>query len=253
MACAYLNRFFALPKMKTTCAAELKALLNGTNQMLRQLRAMKYPVDRYDLILVHALQQRLNAECAKKWEKIRKGAEDPENPALTRMLEFLDEEATLQANQGLSYATMQVTIKNNRASQHASASAQQGATQRTESLQFPCPVSKSDQHKVFSCPEFKPLTLSDRMRVVNQTKMCHRCLKHGHYKHECYDLYRCREPLCVQKDDIKHNSMLCPIRNRAEYVSTVRHDRSTSPTPYRSSRKRGRGHHGDYRSDQNRS
>lgn len=37
-----------------------------------------------------------------------------------------------------------------------------------------------------------------------------------------------------------HNSMLCPVKNCAEYVTTVRHNRATSPTPYRHSRGRAR-------------
>lgn len=243
MACAYLNKFFALPAMdpKETYAAELKALLNGTNHMLRQLRAMKYPVDRYDLVLVHALQQRLNKGCAKKWEKIRKDSDDPDNPTLVRMLEFLDEESTSQSNQSLAYKPLQVTISNPRAHQATSSSHRQPARD-TDKVKYPCPIcpEETTDHRVFDCPEFKPLTVGDRKRVVNQRKLCHNCLRKGHYKDECWDLHRCRSEECVRKGDVMHNSMLCPTKNRAEYVTTVRHERATSPTPYRQSRGRGR-------------
>lgn len=188
MACANLNKFFGLPRMNATktYAAELKALVNGTNQMLRQLRTMEYPVDRYDLILVHALQQRLNSECAKKWEKVRKGTDDPDNPTLVRMLEFLDEESTLQANQNLTYEPLRISIPNPRAHQAAASSHRQSARE-TDKVLYPCPICPGQRtdHRVFDCPEFKPLTLGDRKRMVNQQKLCHNCLRKGHYKDEC--------------------------------------------------------------------
>lgn len=234
-ACAYLSKFFALPQMKTiTLKAELKRMVNDTNEMLRQLRAMKYPVDGYDLILVHALQQRLNKDCRKKWSEITKGND---NPTIARMLEFLNDQATTQANQEVTYQNQGQAER----TQGANRTPHFRASSADETTKYPCPVCKSSQHKVFVCPDFNPLTVADRRKVATMSKLCYNCLKGGHYTNECYDLHRCREDRCVRRNDTMHNSMLCPsLEYRTESVTTVRHDRSTSPTPYRSMRGRGR-------------
>lgn len=234
-ACAYLTKFFALPLLKKkTTRTELRRMVNDTNEMLRQLKAMEYPVEGYDLILVHALQQRLNDDLRKKWGEITKGND---NPTLVRMLEFLDDQATSHANQDMTYP-LSISIPNERAQQAAGLSHRYSAT-ANETQQHSCSVCKSLDHKVFSCPEFKPLTVADRRKVATQSKLCYNCLKSGHYTNECYDLHRCREANCVQRRDIMHNSMLCPAKGRSEYVTTVRHTRSTSPTPYRAPAGRG--------------
>lgn len=234
-ACAYLSKFFALPVMKTiTMKTELKRMVNDTNEMLRQLRTMKYPVEGYDLILVHALQQRLNKDCRKKWSEITKGND---NPTLARMLEFLGDQAATQANQEATYALQK---PNDRAPSAARPSSRR-LSAIDEPPRYPCPVCKSPDHKVFVCPEFQPLTVADRRKVATISKLCYNCLKGGHYVNDCYDLHRCKESKCVRNKDTMHNSWLCPSAEyRNDHVTTVRHDRSTSPTPYRSPRGRGR-------------
>lgn len=237
-ACAYLSKFFALkPMSATTMKTELKKMLNDTNEMTRQLKAMGYPVGGYDLILVHALQQRLNKDCQRKWGEITKGND---NPTLARMLEFLNDQATAHGNHDVTYP-LQITIQNDRAQQASRPTHHQQSSTINEIQGRACPVCKSSDHRVFTCPEFQPLTIADRRRVALQNKLCYNCLKSGHYLNECYDLHRCVERACVQRHDTMHNSMLCPAKDRNEYVTTVRHDRSTSPTPYQSSRGRDRG------------
>lgn len=145
MACAYLSKFFALKKMSSpTNANELKRLANVTNELIRQLRTMEYPVDGYGLIFVHALQERLNRECAGKWEAVRKGLADKEQPAISDMLKFLDDEATSVANRGLAYSSLQVSVQNEYARHHPTATSHRRPSTGTEPQQYPCPVMYDD-------------------------------------------------------------------------------------------------------------
>lgn len=134
-ACAYLTKFYSLPKMneKEMLASELKRMVNVTNEMIRQLRSMEYPVDGYDLILVHALQARMNKHCAQKWNEKRK---DNDHPTLNQVLEFLDAQVMLHATQNLMNAPLKAMAHKDRASDssHRHESSSEAKTTR------PCPI-----------------------------------------------------------------------------------------------------------------
>lgn len=70
VACAYLSRFFAIKKMdEQALPAQLQRLSNEANELVRQLRDLEYPPDQYNLIIVHAIQDRMNAWYQDKWKK----------------------------------------------------------------------------------------------------------------------------------------------------------------------------------------
>lgn len=77
-ACAYLSKFFALPHLDNRAGpADLRNMGNTTNELIRQIRSVAYPIDQWDLMIVHALHQRLNNAHRTEWEKERNGNEDP--------------------------------------------------------------------------------------------------------------------------------------------------------------------------------
>lgn len=85
-----------------------------------------------------------------------------------------------------------------------------------------------------TCPEFRPLTLADRIKVATVSRICFNCLKRGHSKVNCFDPHRCRDMQC--RGDNAHNSLLCPAKNPPEYVHTVRYEPPAEyvPAPERS-------------------
>lgn len=225
LACIYLSRFFGLPRLnRGFAAADLRRMSNDTNGLLRQMRELGYATGQWDLLLVHTLQDRLSQKLKRKWSTVRNGND---NPTIAMMTQFIDDEADALANrayyqpppppqaQAQAYGAVGGAI-----ARHPPAGAPAQA--------YPCGVCGSMAHLPPTCPEFRPLTLEDRIKVANSSRICFNCLKRGHGKASCFDLRRCREPAC--RADNAHNSLLCPVKNPPEYAQTVRYE--TPPAEY---------------------
>lgn len=212
LACAYLSRFFGLPRLhRGSAAAELRRMSNDTNGLLRQMRELGYEADRWNLIIVHALQERLSPELKRKWLTVRNGNDDP---PVVLMTQFIDDEADALANRAVAYQPPPPPP------QAQAYGAVGGAIPKVQ--MYACGVCGSMTHLPPDCPEFRPLIFQDRLKVATSSRICFNCLKRGHGKATCFDPHRCREPAC--QPDNAHNSLLCPVKNKPEYVQTVRHE-----------------------------
>lgn len=238
LACAYLSRFFSLKKMAPDAGGiYLQRLSNETNELVRQLGDLKYPIQHWNLVIVHALQERLNKTFEDKWDTERDGCDEP---TIEQMTKFLDKHANKAANKNLAYSSVQVSVPNERAQRPQLQSVVQRPppTRRDFEGKYHCSVCDRTDHLVFDCPEFKPLSLSDRKKVVLNNGMCMNCLKRGHYKDNCFDLSRCQLHEC--RGDSRHNSMLCPVKNQTSRAMVASYDdrqrSSGRDTPSSSSR-----------------
>lgn len=225
LACAYLSRFFSLGKLgPAATSADLQRMSNETNELVRQLRDMNYPIEHWNLIIVHALQERLNDYYAEKWDTVRN---DNDEPTIEDMTKLLDYHANKTSNRNIAQSGLQMTVTNERAPQLRSVVQRPPAVTRTQQPQrYPCGACGKYEHVVFYCPEFQPLSLKERLKVVATMGMCPNCLKRGHAKEDCYDLNRCNIAAC--RHDNRHNSMLCPTKNRSFHAMPVSYDSSSS-------------------------
>lgn len=209
----YLANFFKLPKMDWQAGApELSRLSNATKGLIRKVDELKYKVENWDLIVVHVLQERLNAKYLDKWHGVRAG---DENPKIEMMTKFLDDAATLLENQH----TMRISVSNEYAQQHQKDAAKSGGSGDSGRV-FPCAVCQSTDHEAKDCGDFYPLIYGDRLELAKRNNMCHVCLKRGHHKKNCFSLDRCDEPVCRGKD-ARHHPLLCAAKSRTERVHNV--------------------------------
>lgn len=206
-ACAYLSKFFALPQLDNRAtAADLRNMVNTTNELIRQIRSVNYPIEHWGLVIVHALHQRLNKAHRAEWERVRNGNEEPTVDEMTRAVLQI---ATLAENQGLSYQPLTITVGNERAV--ASSSYRQPSTGQ-ENQRFACAFCQSQAHRSFLCPDFVTKQLYERKHMVFANRLCVWCLKSGHFKHECYSGKHCTESACHA--DTKHHASVCPVKDR---------------------------------------
>lgn len=82
-------KFLNLPKIEHPTYENIEKLSTVTNGVIRQLRALQYPVQHYDLFIVHCLHQKLDGGLSKEWEKERTS----ETPTIAEMLAFLNKQA----------------------------------------------------------------------------------------------------------------------------------------------------------------
>ena len=58
----------------------------------------------------------------------------------------------------------------------------------------------SGPHAIWQCEIFKNASYEDRLRTVQQKKLCGSCLAHGHFSRSCPTGFSCRKPGCGKKN-----------------------------------------------------
>lgn len=202
-----LWKFNNLPKLEYASSGMLQKLSNVTHEVMRQLRAMKYPVEHYDLFLVHPLHDKLDPETRKIYELNRKS----ERPKIQEMLNFLDQHA--KALQGANLSDNKQN-KDSRKRMHSSHEERNFDAKRNkfessneskkEIRDFKtCRVCRST-HPVIHCDTFKKIEpVSERKNVARKHELCFNCLKPYHSAKECF------AEGCRRCNGAKHNSLLC--------------------------------------------
>lgn len=230
LACHYLTNFFNLKKLPPTAReADLSRLSNETKGLIRKITEVTYVVENWDLIIVHALQERLNEKYTGKWNEFRK---KNENPTIALMTNFLDDHATTLRNQN----RLSITVPNEYAQRSNPGTS--NASGADVGKAFQCGVCRATDHQTEDCGDFYPLIYNDRLETAKQNNMCHNCLKRGHHKKNCWLERRCDERICQSKDAC-HHPLLCAVKGRTERVHTVqftpRNSRSHGHDSYRDS------------------
>lgn len=235
----YLEHFFKLKPVGTPATAdELRQICNTTNESMQNLQGLEFPVQHWDMIIVHVLHGLLNNDLAYRWN-LKWKKEHAGKPTIKNMIDFLDEHAKAATNVG-AIQPLTISIPNPQANRNQMASATpSGSSSRSNSQpnsrsssrnrmgnqsmaqasgsaqgsdepwKFPCGKCKGN-HKIFFCPEWNALGYDARIRIVRKHGLCILCLKKGHTVDRCFDLHRCPVPQC-QKDN-KHNSHTCPYQ-----------------------------------------
>lgn len=212
-----LRKFHSLPKIDRANSAIIQKFSNVTHEMLRQLRALDYPVEHYDLFVVHSVHEKLDAETAKAWELFRSS----EKPTAQELLKFLDREAKAlsnvhpyEQNKAKEFRKRkmgtQETALNPKRTRLESKNGQTKGEQRTV---WNCKVC-NERHLLHKCPTFLKMNLSNRRKCIKDHELCMNCFKPFHISRDCYG------GACV-RCNIKHNSLLCPENPVNRLVATM--------------------------------
>lgn len=203
-----LWKFNNLPKLDYPSSGMLQKLSNVTHEVLRQLRALKYPVEHYDLFLVHPLHDKLDPETRKIYELSR----DSERPKIQDMLNFLDQHAkALQGVQQIGNKLEKDNRKRTYNDYDKNSNSKRMKLESNESMNTneKCDIPKcrvcNGAHPVIHCAKFKKIEkISERKAEATKHELCYNCLKPFHSARECF------ADGCKRCDGTKHNSLLCP-------------------------------------------
>lgn len=205
------DRFEALPKLDKPSGGLLQKISNTTHEVIRQLRALSYPVEHFDSFFVNGIRKRLDGETCKQWELYRNSLACAQKPLLSELLAFVDNQAKAMfaANSALSKDNRKRSSNDKEQSTDKKPRFSEGnkKSEPGNEHQFkPCPQCKG-KHALYSCDDFKSKKLYERKRFVKDNKVCPNCLNSTHDVKECKrnQCYRC---------ETKHNSLLCPENPR---------------------------------------
>lgn len=180
-------------KSLNTCkesAADLRKMLNRTSSTLLALRNLNRPVQYWDDWIVDLIADKFDAETRRMWEYTNCGGNVfPTWAELERFIEnrirVLDAVAPTKS---ASHAT-----NNNQQSRNVRAHA-------VTSAEYDCP-SCGGNHTIYSCHQFRQLSVGERRAVASDKRLCFNCLSSTHMATNCRS-GNCR--FCNQA----HNSLL---------------------------------------------
>lgn len=178
----------------------LQKMCNVVHEVVRQLRALQYPLEGTHIFFVHGIHERLDYKTAKAWELSRTS----QNPTTSEMLNFLDRQAralpSLSTNSSKENRKRGATDNKNRPSPKKSKSSGFKERRPTKnSGKKICKVCQND-YPVNQCTTFKGRSLSNKRKAAQEYELCYNCLHPGHSSRVC------RSAGC-KRCNKKHNSL----------------------------------------------
>ncbi|XP_036327151.1 uncharacterized protein LOC118739748 [Rhagoletis pomonella] len=196
---------------------DLQRMSNVTHEVLRQLRAQGIPVESWDMMVVHILHERLDPETSKQWELQRL----TETPTVKQILEFLDRQAAALANVVDVHRTRTSDARSVSGNRRELSNSGRGNRSKvfssdSDKKASQCIACERD-HALWSCDEFKALSLRAREELIRRYNLCRNCFKRGHGADNCY------QGACVRcPGQMKHNSMLCPMKEVSKQALVIK-------------------------------
>ena len=196
---AHLAAIYALPAVKKESSAELRKLLESTNEHVQALEALMLPVDHWDAILVYWLLEKLEAESRKHFEFAHPGTDVLTFKELTT---FMDRRSrAMEASGDQPEASVpKTTPKKVHQKSYSS------TVEHPESCQM---KECSGSHSTSQCDRYKQLGTREKVAVVRKLKLCLNCLGR-HFVADCPSKFSCRT--CNKR----HHTSLhfdCPVEH----------------------------------------
>lgn len=176
----HIHGLLHLKKMSKGTYDELRSLLDECSKHVESLKFLEQEfLGVSELILVHVLAATLDKEIRRRWEHTVKHGELPTYDA---MMEFLKEECfTMERCDG---PTTKAAPAQAKVSTGATRSSQKSVAAVTTASDPKCDFCGKG-HLNFACPEFKELSVQQRLAKVKERNACFNCLKRGHRGSSC--------------------------------------------------------------------
>ena len=185
---AHLKAIWSQSAIKTESASGLRKLLETTNENLRALKELGQPVDHWDSLLVFWSGEKMDVESRKQWELVNPGTELLTWEKLSKFLDTRSRALETSAVKAVPHASQPQQLREKRAQVYAASAL--------------CDQDCSEEHKLHACPQFKQMSMSERLNCAKTKKVCFNCLQPGHSANNCPSKFTCRE--CKQR----HHTLL---------------------------------------------
>lgn len=220
-----LKRLLSQKNATSENAAFLKDLIDTSSDCLNALSNLGIDVKSWDIIIIHLLSLKLDAETRKQWElNVTANVKSDELPTFAqfrefitgryRALEFIDPKPSYRpAIPNVRPANSQVNY--------------QKTLHVTEVTKMSCEYCNED-HKLCFCKGFACLDYDAKHEFVSNNRLCFNCLGNNHSVRFCQKATKCQ--ICSRR----HHSLLHPKGNLASpeksgnLVHTVVADEETS-------------------------
>ncbi|XP_072934806.1 uncharacterized protein [Epargyreus clarus] len=189
----HVQAIFSVESFHKESSASLRYIIDVTNKNLRALATLgSQSVDHWlvDTLIINIMTSKLDNVTKRQWEENRNTLTD--SPSLSHFIKFLSNRAdlleTLEEGQ----------VPKNKLDSQKPKSFVIATGKSVKAIS--CPLCKQS-HFLFACPDFRKLTVDERVNKVNAFNVCINCLRPGHKSFSCR-LSNCK--YCK----LKHNTLL---------------------------------------------
>ncbi|XP_052739055.1 uncharacterized protein LOC128198325 isoform X3 [Bicyclus anynana] len=192
----HVNALLNFTQIQKESGKILRNLVDTVNRNLCALNSLGQPTDHWDTLIIHLMSRKLDSVTFRHWEEHRNSITT--SPTLKQFLTFLTNRADLLDTIQLEDTKREDTSQLNNFTQNTKNTIY-NKTKNTKNV-ISCPMCKQN-HFLFSCAEFRKLSVNTRLEKVKDFAVCKNCLRPGHKDRFCR-LTHCK--YC----NLKHSSLL---------------------------------------------
>lgn len=212
----WIGLIFSIPPSRGS-AADIKTILDSTQEALQGLKNLNRPVVYYDDFLVYLTETKLDPRSKQKWEDDIAGLNNVP-PTWDQMVTFLKTRfrgLEVGADK-VQPATTQQTTTSDQTGRNKSAQSSADVAAKVD-LKDLCLCCKK-KHRLSSCFSFQKKPFDERQTLIDDNKLCRNCLSTGHKADNCTSTYSCR--VCEQR----HHTLLHVTKQTGNVTSAVAAD-----------------------------
>ncbi|XP_061721102.1 uncharacterized protein LOC133527922 [Cydia pomonella] len=230
----YVKSLFNTQSLNKESATQIRRLIDSVLRSLRALKTLGEPTDSWDTLVIYLIVTKLDASTEREWEE-HKGSinfnrqDSTSHIKLTDLITFLQNRADML--ESISANHSKNTHSNSHDTKKPSNQSQSHNLNATHSYASSSTVSQSHinkssskrtspricqmcsaNHPLYSCNSFLDLTVPDKVKLIEDKKLCHNCLRAGHTVDNCF-FGPCR--ICQKK----HNSLIHSLSSDSDGAS----------------------------------
>lgn len=188
----HIQALFNVEPLQKESSQGLRQIVDVTSKNLRSLATLGLFVQHWGEMVIHLMASKLDPVSSRQWEEHRNTL--TEYPSLDMFTKFISNRCNL-----LETLEEAQTLKSKPESSHSKPKSLSALTSKGK-FNISCPLCKQS-HYIFSCDQFRALTVAARLSKVKDFKLCLNCLRPGHLEATC-PLGHCK--YCKKR----HNTML---------------------------------------------
>ncbi|XP_045781190.1 uncharacterized protein LOC123878141 [Maniola jurtina] len=200
----HVNSLLNFSTMTKESGKSLRNLVDTINRNLCALNTLGQPTDHWDTLVIHLMSRKLDSVTFREWEEHRNSITT--SPTLKQFIDFLIGRAdlldTIQLEETQRQSTSQ-TNQNTQFTQNKHITQSKNTSLNKEKITLKtnaCPLC-TQNHFLFSCSEFRKLSVDERLEKMKNFSVCKNCLRPGHKDSQCR-LTHCK--YC----SLKHSTLL---------------------------------------------
>ncbi|XP_055633242.1 uncharacterized protein LOC129773628 [Toxorhynchites rutilus septentrionalis] len=201
----HIRALLKYPKIPNGSLEALHRIFDDFQRHTKVLQQLGEPVEQFSSILIELLVDKLDDASHSAWEE---SIASDENPTYEKMVEFLQKRTrvleTIMVNR--PSPSQSKTGNHNSGIQKQNASrVSSNAMAESVNKEYPlCPACEKQRHSLMDCLLFNEMNIQDRLRVVNDKKLCSNCFRSDHFARTCRSKFVCKQ--CTKR----HHTMIHP-------------------------------------------